>query len=70
MEQVEQILIAINKYKENQHFSLDIYYDDLGEDFVCKIHNFGQNLKNKIHFRNKKLIDSLIEAHQYCSNNF
>ena len=68
MDQIEDLLKETMKFKNKQHFSLDIYYDDLADTFVAKIHNYGKELSEKKHFRNSKLVDSLIEAYDYCNN--
>lgn len=70
MEQVEKILISINKFKEKYqcHFSLDIYYNDVDNTFVCKLHEFSKKDVGIKHFRNKKLIDSLLDAYSFCKN--
>ena len=80
MEQIEDILKEIMKFKTKQQFSLDIYFNDLDNTFVVKIHNYnhkeiyndqGEYVKltsESTHFRNKNLIDSLIEAFGFCDN--
>lgn len=70
MNEIEQLLIQINEYKKKQHFSCDIYFNDLDETFVCKVHSFGNELKSFKHFRNKHLVDSLLDAYEYIRNNF
>ena len=72
------MLVAINKFKENCHFSYDIYFNDLDNTFVVKIKNWGEYKTNVMglevsmskHFRNKKLIDSMIDSFAFIKNKF
>ena len=62
----EEILKDINQFKKKFQFSLDIYYNDIDSTFVCKVHGYGDDLDENIHFRNKHLVDSLLDAYSFC----
>lgn len=60
MESIEKHLKYMSSIKQVEH-SVDIYYDDLREDYVVKVKD---NLEPSLseHFRNKELIDSIEQA--------
>lgn len=70
MEEVETLIKQINTLKHFGHFSLDIYYNDIDDTFVVKIQNIITNKKQypTKHFRNKKLIDSLLDSYNYLKS--
>lgn len=67
---VEQYLLELNSYKEKTHHSCDIYYDDVQEQFVCKLSNYFTKVNKPDHpqpnglryFREKKLETALKQA--------
>ena len=65
---IECLLKSINEFKSNFHFSLDIYYNDMDDTFVAKVSNFGNQMNERKHFRNKKLGDSLLKSHDFISD--
>ena len=67
MDIIENIFLEINKLRENFHFSCDVYFDNLSNEFVCKISNIHCDSARlpDIHFRNVRLIDSMLDAYSY-----
>lgn len=66
---IEGLLKEVSKFKEcGLHYCLDIYYNDLDETFVVKIHGYDTKLKGKRYFRNKQLIDSLLDAYVFLQD--
>ena len=66
MEEMEVFFKKINLLKEYGHFSLDVYFNDIDDTFVVKLQSIIFDKEYPIkHFRNAKLIDSMIGAYNY-----
>ena len=59
---VEGVLRHISKLRKDFHVSCDIYHDDLCDDMVVKLSLFADDAEDVKHFRNPRLIDSLLDA--------
>lgn len=68
--EVENLIKEINSHKEYFHFSMDIYYNDLDDTFVVKLHNIYPMFlgSDSFHFRQKKVIDSLLDAFNFIKS--
>lgn len=66
MEDVEGLFKKINTIKAFGHFSMDVYFNDLDETFVVKLSLiFFKRAYPTVHFRNAKLVDSMLDAYNY-----
>lgn len=66
MEVLEGLFKKINKLKIYVHFSMDLYFNDLDGTFVVKLSNIISDKRYpNIHFRNHKIIDSMLDAYNH-----
>lgn len=68
MKEFEDILKKIMEFNHKIPFfmfSCDIYYNDLDNTFVAKLIFHTSDTSNSIHFRNKQVQDSLLDAYNY-----
>lgn len=70
MKEIEGLFKEINKIKSYYHFSMDIYYNDLDNTFVVKLSLIkGDFSKNGVkHFRQKNLINSMLDAYNFLKS--
>tara|TARA_R110000851_G_scaffold16456_1_gene53612 strand:- start:340 stop:558 length:219 start_codon:yes stop_codon:yes gene_type:complete len=70
MNEVENLFKKINEIKSHFHFSMDIYYNDLDNTFVVKLLLIKYDFEKSgtKHFRNFKLIDSMLDAYIFLKS--
>lgn len=64
MNELENLIKEINRFKAKFHFSMDFYYNDTDDTFVVRLSQIDYKKEVK-HFRNKKAVDSYFNAYKY-----